>query len=145
MFNVKINFITKKFKHVHFNTASKLIKKYMKQWKMLFDYFYSSLFFISLFPSRFSPDFTTTQVTRTLKFLTEQGTLFQFNLNVTLPRSMLRICQQAIPKHSDELTIAIAARIIVMFIVIGVLVAAYFEVILNAFRTRFLWSFYGSK
>nr|XP_002123137.3 transmembrane protein 131 [Ciona intestinalis] len=77
----------------------------------------------------FTPDFTSSQVMRTLRIVTSQNSVLTFNLNVTLPHHMLPACQAAIPRPPWERSLYYVITILMVVLFIGVLLAAYLEAI----------------
>nr|CAB3258637.1 transmembrane protein 131 [Phallusia mammillata] len=75
----------------------------------------------------FTPDFTTSQVHRTLRIVTQQGNVLTFNLNVTLPHRMLPACQDAIPRPTWEKTLYYFVTIVMVVVFIGTLLVSYLE------------------
>ena len=84
--------------------------------------------FYSCFPSSFTPDFTRSQIIRTLRIKTSQGTWLTFVLNVTLPHHMLAVCQSAFPRPAWEPTLRMLIGIMVVATFIGVIFVSFREV-----------------
>ncbi|XP_056156989.1 transmembrane protein 131-like isoform X2 [Lampris incognitus] len=75
----------------------------------------------------FTPDFTSSRVIRELKLTTVGGSQFVFSLNASLPYHMLASCASALPRPSWELELYFFISVIMSFMFLLVIVAAYLE------------------
>ncbi|KAG8003502.1 hypothetical protein GBF38_018662 [Nibea albiflora] len=75
----------------------------------------------------FTPDFTSSRVIRELKLVTCGGSEFVFVLNASLPYHMLAACAETLPRPSWELELYIIVSLIMSFMFLLVIGAAYLE------------------
>ncbi|KAJ8407276.1 hypothetical protein AAFF_G00278500 [Aldrovandia affinis] len=75
----------------------------------------------------FTPDFTTSRVTRELRLVTAGGSAFVFVLNASLPYHMLGVCAEALPRPSWELELYITISLIMSSMFLLVIATAYLE------------------
>uniref|UniRef100_A0A1A8BHX9 Transmembrane protein 131 n=2 Tax=Nothobranchius kadleci TaxID=1051664 RepID=A0A1A8BHX9_NOTKA len=75
----------------------------------------------------FTPDFTSSRVTRELKLVTHSGSEFVFVLNASLPYHMLATCAETLPRPSWELELYIIVCVVMSSMFLLVIATAYLE------------------
>ncbi|KAG5276018.1 hypothetical protein AALO_G00127020 [Alosa alosa] len=75
----------------------------------------------------FTPDFTSSRVTRELKLVSAGGSEFIFVLNATLPYHMLAVCTDVLPRPNWELELYIIVSLMMSFMFLVVIGTAYLE------------------
>ena len=87
----------------------------------LFPYINFFIFF------RFTPDFTTSRVMRTLNVLTAMGQTLEFTLLATLPHHLLPLCANALPRPFWEPYLHVVAAVVMSTVFIVIIFFAYFD------------------
>jgi len=120
----------------------KLILKWLLSLKINFSKFDATAFTHSVltisfinFCFRYTPDFTTSQVSHTLRIWTSQANVLTFNLNVSLPHHLLPACQSSIPRPYWEQPLYFGFVTLTLLGFVGIMLISYLEVgaVLNLF------------
>ena len=79
------------------------------------------------FTFRFTPDFTTSRLTRTLRLVTSMNNVLEFTLLATLPHHLLALCSSTLPRPVWEPYLHIVAALGMSVVFICVIIWAYVD------------------
>ena len=76
---------------------------------------------------RFTPDFTTSRLTRTLRLVTSMNNVLEFTLLATLPHHLLALCSSTLPRPVWEPYLHIVAALGMSAVFVFVIIWAYLD------------------